>query len=257
MTSKSKIISRISFQLFLHNSLDKDFKRLVYSFNYALKLFMASKYNVQNDHIYPRGKKYQILAFCFMLFMNALCIYRMFTIDLTFRDEWNMSYLKNKILTFICSVFFFTFAISFFIMFIVDEIHKTNNVLLILKMQNIHRSINFSVKNFIIWNWISIITVISTDILVQTLFYMSIKYPFVFDLICDNVCDLMYIASDINLVIATRIIILLRKYLEKWVENILNINENEEHYLKLFEMYLKIVKAYNLYSTIFRVLVSV
>ena len=259
MTSEPKVILDISPRPFL-NFLDKDIQRLVYSFNYALNFFMASKYNVQNSHIYPRGRKYQILAFCFMLFMIAMCFYRMFTLDRTYRNEWNESYFKHKILMVISSVFFFTFAINFFIIFIEDEMHKTNNVLLILKIQNIHRSIDCSVKNFIVWNWISIITVIALDIFFHALFYISLTYSFVVDLICDNICHLMYIASDINLVLAIRIIILLRKYLDKWIKDIQMINYeqgNQEHCLKLFEMYLKIIKAYNLFKTIFQVLVSI
>ena len=146
-------------------------------------------------------------------------------------------------------------------LFILDIMHKRNNVLLILKIQTIHKKINISksIRSYIIWNWISILTTIFCEMILCFYHYGSVNASNIGEFALDWICDIMFITFDIHLVVAIRIIILFRKYVDEWVKDILKLNyeqENDKQCVQLFEIYQHILKAYNLYKVIFNVLVS-
>ena len=151
--------------------------------------------------------------------------------------------------------------VEFTTMFILDKVHKDRNVFLVLMIQYLNKSIDFSksVMLFVIWNWISILIVILINILTHGLYFALTHYPVVIDLVIDIAINTLYIAWEINLVISIRIIILLRKYMHEWINEVVKLSdqhENEERCLKLLEIYQSLLKAYNLYKRIFQVLVS-
>lgn len=101
--------------------------------------------------------------------------------------------------------------------------------------------------------------IILVHILINIMYYKPL-ISFDIGLIIDDICDMMCIHFDLNFVIAIRIIILLKEYLDKWIENLLTMsseNDNNDECLELFEIiYESILKAYSLYTEIFQVLVS-
>ena len=249
-------IRRITPNVFVHyNKLEKDIKRLVYSFNYPLNIFLTSKYEVKNNHIYATGPKYHIFAFCLMLSLNALCFFRIFV-----AEEKNKTQQKYDIFSIPTIINFVTYIIGFNTMFLLDYMHKNNNISLILVIQTIYRTIDFSksIGSFIFWNWISTIRIIFVHIFLNIVYYRTLT-SFDIGLIIDDICDVMCMPFDLNFVIAIRFIILLKNYLDKWIEDLVTMskgNFNNDEYLKMFEIYGKILKAYCLYNEIFQVLVS-
>lgn len=246
-----------SFQVLPNNRLNKDFQKIVYSLNYALSVFLNSKYNIRNHHIYSAGKISRILSFCCMLSMNMCCIYRIVIVDI--RDvNKNMSSTEEVFFSLFTKGYFIVFMIGFTITFILNIVHKNDHIVLILKLQSIHESIDFS-KSFIVWNWISVLTVIVINNFIYILYFTTCHYPDITDLIVDILTGTLFIGMEINLVTNTRILILLRKYLYGWIKEVIIMNddhENNERILKLFETYQSIMKAYNLYKKIFQAWVS-
>lgn len=227
-------------------------QRIVFSFNFPLNLFLISKYSIRNCKIYPSGLKYRVFAFCFMLFTYTLCIFSMISVPIILDARTVFNY---DLFIFFHMGYFFSSSIGFVILFILDIVHGKNNVLLILKIQTIHKGIDFSknIRSFLIWNWISITILISLHIVTNIVFYNGFR-TYDFRVFLDNMYDLLCIASDINFLIAIRIITLLRMYLDMWIEEIMVMNN--ERCPKLLEIYQNIFKAYNLYKKIFQVLVS-
>lgn len=247
-----------SYQVLPNNRLEKEFNEIAISYNDVLKLFLFSKYHVQNNHIYPKENNFQtLLSFCRTVFLVSMCIYRVVTAGVySVRLEQN-SYTFMFLLVIILFSIVHTFC--FIMMFVLDIVHKYNNVDLILKIQAIYKNINFSenIRTYIIWNWISVLITISANIFLFGTFYLLRTDINALERILDLFCDITYIAYDINLIVAVRIIIFLRKNLDDWTKSINNEHhENNEKCLKLLEIYENILEAYNLYKNIFKILVS-
>ncbi|KAH9640154.1 hypothetical protein HF086_018396 [Spodoptera exigua] len=257
MIGKRKTLPKPNFQL-LNNKLEKEIQGLVYSFNFALKIFCASKYSVRNNRLYPRGNKYQFFAFCFTVFMGFICTYRMFTIDIT---DPNMSESENDTVNLLSVLYYFLYTIGFTLMFILDSIHKQDNVFFFIEIQAIHLSVDFSknMRSYIIFNWIYLFMIMFIDIYMYGSFFILYENSTWLETLSDFFCDAAFIIFDVNYVISIRIIILLKAYLDQWIReiSIKDEQENEGRYLKLFGSYQHILKAYNLYKKIYRVLVTI
>ena len=239
------------------NKLEKDIQRLALSYNLPLNLFLFSKYNVRNNRIYPSGKIYHVYAFFFMLFPSVLYIYRMCLVEVT---NQNITYIESSLFSFFAVLFGTNILFGFMMMFILDFVHKDNNVLLILKTQTIHRSIEFNteIRYYIAWNWISTVAIICANIIINVVYYGSFE---MYDVatVLDMFSDIIWVAVDINFVIVIRIIILLKQYLDKWINMVLKTNyeyDFDQQCRKLLEIYQNILKAYYLYNRMFQVLVS-
>ena len=236
-----------------YNRLEKDIQKVANAFNYPLNLFLTSKYEVKNNRIYATGTTYRVFAFCVMLSANALCFFRIFV-----PEETNVT--NTQFFSFSTIINFATYLLMFMMLFLLDYMHKNNNVLLILMIQDIYKSIDFvkSIRSFIIWSWISNFTIIFIHIFLNVTYCVTVT-SYNIGLVLDHICDLLCFPFDLNFVLAIRIIILLKKYLDKWIEHLMTISNEYDHndeYLKMSGIYGNILKAYSLYNRIFKVLVS-
>lgn len=243
--------------VFPNNRLEKDIQRSLLPFNLTLKMLLSSKYNLRNNHIYPNGKKYHIFAFCFTLFLSALHIYRTFIVDVI---QQNMTRSEGDLFSCISVLYGTTVLFGYTMMCALDFTHNDNNILLIMKIQSIYKSIDFStdMRCYIFWNWISIIIIICANVIITAIYYENIK-TYDIGTILDIVSDIKWIELDINFTIVIRLIVLLTAYLETWIKNVRIMNceyANDEQYIELFWIYQNIFEAYNLYKKIFHVLVS-
>ncbi|PZC77059.1 hypothetical protein B5X24_HaOG200708 [Helicoverpa armigera] len=90
----------------------------------------------------------------FVMLMNALCVYRMFTFDVADNSSIEEDLTKVNF-EFLASFFYFVTLIGFTIIFISNTLHRENVVLLILMIQRIYMSIGISksIKSYITMNW--------------------------------------------------------------------------------------------------------
>ncbi|PZC79311.1 hypothetical protein B5X24_HaOG201009 [Helicoverpa armigera] len=240
----------------LYNRLDDEILKIVYPFRCVLYLFFTIKYRIRNNRIYPSGKLYRIFAFCWMLFLNSLCILRISNVEV--RNNGKTKQLEYSILLVLCTGFFVTYFIEFTLMFIFDMINEENNILLILRIQNIHRSIGSrkTIQRYITWNWISVAIIIFSDFAIRVLYYISSYYPHFMHSVYDAIIDAMFIALDVNIVITMRILVLLRVYLNEWINNIKTMKADDEEYRKMFQDYKNILLAYDLFKTVYQAFVG-
>ena len=264
MIKKRETSPKQSFQVLPNNRIDKEIKELVRSFNVPLAIYLSSKYDICNNHIYPNQNKCLfLLSFCRTLFFGSMCLFRLSA------TLYNSIYIKavdlvsteDFVYWFVIILFFMQHIFSYTTLFILDTVHKYNNVNLILRIQTIHNNVNISnsYRIYIICNWISIFIIISTDLSVFTAFYYAFPKIDAVVYILNMLTDWSFFTFDINLIIATRVMVLLRKYLEEWIYDVLRMNEDidyDEHCHQQLETYQEILEAYNLYKKIFQVLVS-
>ena len=227
-------------QFFYNNKLDKDVQRIVQPFNVILSVFLTSKYKIRKSYMTPCNKKYPILLFFTISFLNGLNIHYIFNkynrgIEHTIFVALDIMYYLSYILLIICNI-----------------VHSRSNVFLILQIQDIHRSIDISksIPSYIRWNWISLFTVFSTIILRAIHLYVIQASMY----LVEASRDLLVLQYDLNLVYGIRLTKLLTIYLKEWISNVKN-ERNEEYYDNFFKTYHNILEAYKLFTKCFRILV--
>ena len=231
-------------ELFRIDKLDKDFQRIVQPFNIMLSVFFSSKYKIKNSYITRCDKKYPILMFSIISFCNMFSAYNFFT------DSKDTH--KVYALFLIC---FTVYCIDYVLLITYNITNSRSNISLILNIQEIHRSIgnSKSVRNYIIWNWIILMSMITVFVsAVSSFVILNPNTTFV-----DLSNGLMLFEIELNLMYGIRLMTLLTMYLKEWVKILLHIDgENNEFSEKLIKIYDKILEAYSLYKTCFRIFVS-
>lgn len=230
--------------------LDANIKKIVLPFNIMLTAFNSSKYNISNGYMTPCRIKYHLSFFVIILFLNTL----------SFINVYHLASKSVEAAIFIRIDFPFYlpfYAFNYLLLMICNIIHSSDNIFLVLKVQEIHRKcdIRKSFRYFIVCNWISVLLVAP---LVFSCFVFLSLY---FDLnLFELWCGFLMISYNLNVVYATRLMVLLRMYLAAWIEQIKNIERSGQGDLniwrEMFNVYQNILKAYENYKICFRVLVS-
>ncbi|PZC79312.1 hypothetical protein B5X24_HaOG201010 [Helicoverpa armigera] len=248
-------MSPARFQKISNNRLERDMYRTAYSFNLPFIMLLASKYQFKYDRIYPNGKKYLLFNFVYMLFMNGLCIYQCYSVEM---NSDRINFLGKIAIEISINFYIVTYFIGFTMMFITDFVFKNKYVLFILKIQSIYVEIGSRsiITSFITWNWIYLLLTIAINILLHGLFYSNYNER-AFDVSIYIIRDFHLIVLDINVVLAIRIIVLLRKFIESWIQYISVKNDEADNALycrELFGIYVKILNAYSLYEKLFQLM---
>ncbi|KAF9800841.1 hypothetical protein SFRURICE_009315 [Spodoptera frugiperda] len=174
--------------------------------------------------------------------------------------DTNMTNLENSLIRFFTTLYFMIYVGNFIMTFVLDSVHRYDNVFLILGIQNINRNINISnsISSYIIWNWIFLIAIISINMYICVTFYTLYLNVSFTKIMVQIPIDYMFFVFDVSYVICIRFIVLLKKYLDEWVEIVLKIKDrrvnDDEQCLKLFRLYQNILMVYNLYKDIYELL---
>ncbi|PZC77089.1 hypothetical protein B5X24_HaOG200739 [Helicoverpa armigera] len=235
-------------EVLLNNHLDKEVQAIFYPFNFLLTISMSSKYCIRDNYITPTQRKFHILRF--VCTVALLVIYDSVTFkvfageNIIFYIARFLSVIRN--LTFLQNV-----AVSI--------LCNQDNVLLVVLIQMIHRSIDLSnkIRSFIAWNWIIIATISAFNIMVATAF-SSGKDGFNF---IGCFTDVIYTSFDVDFVYSIRVLNLLNKYLYEWIKSVRIMNEGKENdkmnCTKLLKTYENILRAYDVYKKVTQYLVSI
>uniref|UniRef100_A0A2A4K7F9 Gustatory receptor n=1 Tax=Heliothis virescens TaxID=7102 RepID=A0A2A4K7F9_HELVI len=223
---------------------------MLYPVHLMLSLFLSSKYTIKDDYITPKGKTFYIATFAFILILYGLGINRVFFDDL----EDTMGTDNRDIITIIFSFSFVFYSIGFGLIFVLNYIHSDCSISFILTLQEVFNSLDFSDSIVFIthWNWFSMSIAFGVNVFLYMLYYITYH---AFNPV-DVVMDIMFITFDMNLVYGILVITWLRKFLEKWIEDVLAYDDvDEEFYRSYFQVYRNILIAYNLYKSLFQLLV--
>ncbi|KAF9816951.1 hypothetical protein SFRURICE_016832 [Spodoptera frugiperda] len=235
--------------LYLQNKLDKDMQKIIQPFNIFLTLFLSSIYKVKKNYIKPCAKNSQIIIFLIISSINL--------VDVCIASFTNK--FKTFTLTFIICCSLFLLILSYMLLMICNIYFSNNLILLILKLQEIYDTldINKEIRIFCIWNWILIFSVILFEVLLAILFQIATKFKISVNLINLHIVNVSY---DINMLYAIRVMSLLTMLLERCVTMIQFDIDNEEDSKdkpeNVFVTFKKILDAYELYNSCFRILVS-
>lgn len=243
----------------LHPQLDEDIRRMAYSFHFPLKYMMTPAFRMKDNYISPHEKHSVILSSCYIIFLAILCLYLTST-ETEPADDMNE--IEVAFLNLSLKCYFVTYLTSVLMIFLTSIVHSNNTVSLILKIQAIHRTIYTSncIKSYITWNWILIGSLFVLNTIVNVLFYAS-DYEDKINDVCEMIFDFLIIVPDVNSLIAVRIMVLLKRYIDRWIEDVLELNNNEQEdeseCRKLLEVYRNILASYDLYKRVFQVLVRI
>ena len=239
-------------QMYRNNKLDRDVQRIVQPFNIILSVFFTSKYKIRNTYIAPCGKYYQIILFFSISIINVFSIYHLYDDKNNTFSLFNKSGIER-------TIFFISDTMGccgYLLLIICNIAHSRRNISLVLKIQEIHRSLDIgkSIPNFIVWNWIALFTVLCIIILpLIQLYIMKISLYFV-----EISRDVFIIQYDLNLIYGIRLTTFMTMCLKEWVNNMQSKNNddlNEECCDKLFLTYQNILEAFKLFTKCFRILV--
>ncbi|PZC77055.1 hypothetical protein B5X24_HaOG200704, partial [Helicoverpa armigera] len=238
------------------NRLNKEVYRIIYPFHLIFLVLCSSKYTVKYNFILKDGVLRKIVSFLSVCFVVIVSSCYMFL-------EKYTAYINNvqsiKIIFFIFHGVLILYCIANIMLFSMNIALSKQNIELILKIQLVHTNIDFSKssKNFIIWNWIYLIIFLVIDLAISSSYYVTYYEQDVVDAL-GYLCNYLFAVFDMNVIYACRLITLLRKYLNKWSKVILKLSDgvNNRNCGQLFEIYDNIIRAFQLYKTVFQVVVS-
>lgn len=229
---------------------------MIFPLHCPLLLLFTSKYRIQDNFITPNGKIRNILSFISVTYMLLISVYYMYF------DEADVSYISihsDVINSFITFFSFISIFIAVLMIFVLNIVHANNNILFIVLIQTIHKSIDISkqIRSYIIGNWISAFIGFGVNCFI--LFGSQEASPYSLSYWLQITRNYMLTKVDIDCVYAIRVLVLLTNYLNEWIGKILKVNDEQENNascVKLQNIYVHILEAYKLYTTSFKVLVS-
>lgn len=235
----------------LNNKLDKDIQNIIKPFNILLTIFNSSKFKIKDGYITECEKKFHIPLYFINLFMTICSMYSMVS-DTT---VWPLAAIST-VFVYFCLYFLQTTLLAVVNIFLSDV-----HISLIIKLQEVHRNFVFHtdlVKNFIIWNWISLSAL---PLLITFYTYIYFIATNITINMYDLNCVLVIIGYDLNFIYAIRIITMLTIYVRKWIDNtnvetVVNGVENKKYLKNMFQIYKNILDVYKTYQTSFEVVVS-
>lgn len=237
----------------LHNIIDKDLQKVLRPLNLVQTSLLCEKYTIRDNFITFNSYFYNFIAVLCTLLFRFVCLYLIimpFKID---DDAKRFIYTSN-----ICDYIFY--SIGYLLNNFTNIIQSYNNILLVLKIQHVHRILKINgqdLKSLVICNWICVIFLYSFFIF--NIIYICEAYPYIS--IIGLIATFATIAFDMNIVYALLVMKLMNKTLYMWIENLqksryVEDTERESYWKIMFDVYLNMQEAYKIIENAFRPLVS-
>ncbi|PZC77803.1 hypothetical protein B5X24_HaOG200685 [Helicoverpa armigera] len=198
--------SRRLFELVFRNKLDEDTLMIIKPFNIFLRIFFSSKFKIRNGYITPRDKTYYILPFIFVSLFKVWTVYYVYI--------YNSSILNNTFRHIYFWHIFISYCIYYSLLVYCNIVNSQNNVVLILRIQEIFRSIHLKngIRSYVIWNWITFVVLASLECFCTTIYARTMNL-----LSSLNSFDiLLSICYDFNVACSIRLIKSLTLNLVEW-----------------------------------------
>lgn len=240
-------------EVLLNNFLDKDMQSMLLPLNLMQIFQFCPKYCIRDNFITPNSHFSQLLSVFGTLLYISVLVY----------EIYNMYNKPNKFLStttpFISTNVNFVSNCLGFLLNLVLTISKTNeNVLLILKIQEIYRFLNnkSSFKLFIISNWLAVMVFLVWHICSTFFFCVMLDIP-----VHVILSSVILFSLDSHIVYAVRLIQFLKYQADLWNMRALQyerINHRDRQYYceKLFLTYGNILDCYDIYKILYQQMVS-
>ncbi|KAH9640144.1 hypothetical protein HF086_018386 [Spodoptera exigua] len=227
-------------EVLLYNVVDKEFQSALRPLALMQRLFICAKFSIRDNFIASNTATYNYIGLsCALIFRSFMLYYLISTIN---------QMIGITSLLSLCDIDdFIFFSVGFIINYYSNIIQCNNNVFLILKLQNVIRSLQIDVKVmkfFVITNWCYIIAL-------NCVFILSNTYYCMFHVVgnaWDHLSSFTSITFDINIVYASFILSLLRRLVISWIEEFQSNGDsnNECYWNAMFDLYVNILEAYKL-----------
>lgn len=213
---------------------------MLFPLNLIPNIVLCPKYSIRKYFITPNPMLVQVVGF-FVTFIYAACYaYRAY-------DGYTDKLLKIYFPALYMNCFFdaLFYFYGFLMNFVVSVIQSKFNIEFVLNYQEIHVFFvtrNYF-RNFILWNWISIIFVVVWYICMVSFSLITGASIYV----CFN--DLIMIIIDANIIYVTRLLKLLNEKINLMnleIQSLKSFNVGEENCKKLFKAYCDIIKCYDM-----------
>lgn len=235
-------------RVLMKNTVDKDLQTMLLPLNLIPNIMLSPKYSIRKNLIKPNSIAFHVAGFCAVFIYTSFYVYRIYYINV----EIPMNFTAPNICCYF-DVFFYFYG--FFMCFVVSVMKTRTNIEFVLNYQEVHTFFGSrtNIKNFSLWNWISVILII--------IWYFGLT---VFSIITGapiHVCmiDLVIIIIDANTIYATRLIKLLDNVIvliNSEIQSLACFEVGKENCKKLFKAYYDIIKCYNILVTSFQQFVS-
>ena len=259
-TLKRKILSYFkmySEEDLSNNFIDKDVQSMLFPLNLMqIVSSFCPKYRIRNNFISSNSLLSTFVSFCASIIFIALLFYSLVYKHIGEHNdiEWDLSiprYITSKI-----DFVLFTFGIIS--NFLRSFLHTKQNVIFVLKFQEINRCINtnISLKYFIIGNWFTFILFFTMICTVGIFFGLITKITFT------TFTNTLILSNfDINIIYVTRLIQLLKVKVDLWNIQVLQYQgmedrDREDHCKRMFRAYGNVLLCYEILKNSFQQMVS-
>lgn len=244
------------YECLLNNYIDDDMQSFLRPLELSQNLMFQSKFTIRDNFITPNGHLYNTFAFVF----NLLCLILSIILEKDFYVE--LDFLKDLI-PYFNAFYALIFFICTFCLFFSNIFDCMSNIELVINMQSAIRDVKYSnddFKNLVVFNWIFTCGVVA--------FYFAIDYSLTFESVYFFITDMILTFMDLKMVYAIRIMKLLKKILNSWIENMQNSNmflnveleasnEKLDDWKRLMKVYHNLSDAFLSYKKVFSMTVSI
>lgn len=244
------IVHNSKTELILDNYLDRNVKSMLLAFVTIQTVMLVPKFRIKNNIITPNDTLFKLLlciGIAIYIFGN---VYQLYHIS----DEDLQQFSLIQIQDFVLYSNYFSNIIGFFVYFIIILVQSKSNVQFIINFQTVFRFLYNDVidKKYVRRNWISIVIIVSFYILFviyNCLMYRDLPIFFTINVITP-------IVFDVDLICAIQFIEALNDKVVLWNRYVLDSVENVCCLKNLLEIYIHILKTYDVYKCNYQVLVS-
>ncbi|PZC79301.1 hypothetical protein B5X24_HaOG200998, partial [Helicoverpa armigera] len=229
--------------------IDNDVKRMLRPLRLIHFFSFCPYYRLKGNLILPNSLCSKLLSFCVTMFFMFLFAYRCYDHRYIRQQRRNVAFHTiNSYVLVLISCFG---VLSNFI----SALQSKLNVKFVLKIQDVHAFLNDSkvFKRFIYRNWIFVISIICYEVFgwisVNTLLKLSYM---------DVLCGAASMSFNVNIVNATRLIVLLQDKLNLWNDRVLQLegmesnSDTEDYCQKLYQKYIDIMECYDIHKLSFQ-----
>ncbi|PZC77072.1 hypothetical protein B5X24_HaOG200722 [Helicoverpa armigera] len=239
-----------------NNVVEKEVLSLFKPFRMMHALFVTAKYKIKDDVISANTLLYTCMSGFTSIVILVFYFFSIFQTAFVFK--WEGLNLAKQV----CNIFIYAIYLMGSMMnFCSDIINKDFNVLLVYKIQSICETLKIkgkSLKNFIMINWIYVITLNVYHMWWIVFFSYAFSSSYLY---YEVVTNYFYIIFDMNVLYGMRVMKIIRQPLQIWLEEVRNLNsvidEDYEYFWnKMFKIYEETLETYQIFAKIFRSVVS-
>nr|QZH55060.1 gustatory receptor 27 [Achelura yunnanensis] len=237
-----KIYNIQSNEVLLKNILSDNFQKMLFPFNVIEKMFFLSKCKIQNNFVTPNRFMDNVISLIFVSTVSLLHVVSL----ISHLVSNNAQTVTLIVVAFINLLLYCT---GFFLHFICKVVNTNVNVEFLLKLQHIYHCLyktETCIKSAVLKSRLQVYFLVISN-------FVAIFWAMYFELAnyIDIIIVFVLLHFDVDMIYASMMIQMIEQFTMRWLEMLDSIEENND-WNKLFEVYLDLLQAYELFKKIFK-----